>query len=359
MAGLVGYDSSDEESDGRDGPQVQATSEGQNPAQATTNGAEVAHDNEKLRSDVIDRELSEPPKDRPRIDESLQASIPGADYANPDNRPVAPGPALGPALGPGEGPAPGGDVFGPSRRPAAEDRSADDGDNEDETGGYGLNGDPNEPPLSPYSTERAAVRQLTMPSVPDFDIPGSPEPDAAATSAAALAALNKKFATFLELKQKKDTHFNARLAQSDAMKNPALMDKLMAFVGMPANAWGGSDPDVADENGSGSSTSLKGKQKADKPVDTVLVSAQYATTLPPNLWDPTAFPPEAYRRSLRRLQEDAAKQRARAPGERVEFEPSTASTPGFSGGHDGSQHTSRPGTPATATATGKRKTRFD
>lgn len=311
-----------------------------------------------------DGNQAKPPKDRPRIDEPLPATGSGAVDDDADSRPVAPesepGPAQGPALGPALGPAPGGDVFGPSRPPVLDDAAEDD--DGDDMGDYGTNGDPNEPPLSPHSAERAAVRQLTMPSVPDFDIPGSPDPDAAATSAAALAALNKKFATFLELKQKRDTHFNARLAQSDAMKNPALMDKLMTFVGMPANVWGGSDPDAAEDEGGGSS-SLKGKQKADKPVDTALVSAQYATTLPLDVWDPAAFPPEAYRRSLRRLQEDAAKQRARAPGERVDFvssAASTSSTPGIGGGgHDGSERASRSGTPATATTTGKRKTRFD
>lgn len=304
---------------------------------------------------VDNEQKAEPPKDRPRIDEPLPAAGSGATDGEASE--PAPGPALEPALGPALGPAQGGDVFGPSRPPALDELPEDE---DDDTGDYGANGDPNEPPLSPYSAERAAVRQLTMPSVPDFDIPGSPDPDAAATSAAALAALNKKFATFLELKQKKDTHFNARLAQSDAMKNPALMDKLMAFVGMPGNAWGGSDPDADEEGGGGSS--LKGKQKADKPVDTTLVSAQYGTTLPLELWGPAAFPPEAYRRSLRRLQEDAAKQRARAPGERVDFVSSTvstSSTPGIGGGQDISQQTSRSGTPAASTTTGKRKTRFD
>ena len=174
-----------------------------------------------------------------------------------------------------------------------------------------------EPPLSPYSAERAAVRQLTMPRVPDFDIPAEEDQDQGLGDTSA-AALNKKFATFLELKQKKDTHFNARLAQSDAMKNPALMDKLMAFVGLP-----------------GASTD----EDAKAPVDPEKAAAPYGTTLPAEIWNPAAFPAEAYRRSLRRLQEEAARQRARVPGEPVSFVSATSAE--------------------STSAAGKRKSRFD
>ncbi|CAK7229882.1 hypothetical protein SBRCBS47491_007399 [Sporothrix bragantina] len=262
----------------------------------------------------------------------------------------APGPAPGPAPRPAAGSAPAGDdmLIGPAR-PSQGGHDLPSLEEDEDTAGY--DDAPLSPPLSPYSGERAAVRQLTMPRVPDFDIPGSPPPGESATSREALAGLNKKFATFLELKQKKDTHFHARLAQSEAMKNPALMDKLMAFVGLPPS---GTWDDTEDEGGS----SLKGKRAATKSVDTAVVSAQYATTLPLDLWDPAAFPPEAYRRSLRRLQEEAAKQRARVPGERVDFVSAaagtSASTPGVVG-----QDRSRSGTPAAGSSTGKRKSRFD
>ncbi|CAK7217111.1 hypothetical protein SCUCBS95973_003041 [Sporothrix curviconia] len=285
MAGLVGYDSSDDESDGREEPQ-----------------------------------------------EAIQAErTPGS----------APGPVdgnvpIGPAIGPARPPQAGNDL-----------PSLDEDDDATRYDDASLS-----PPLSPYSSDRAAVRQLTMPRVPDFDIPGSPPPGENATSAESLTALNKKFATFLELKQKKDTHFHARLAQSEAMKNPALMDKLMAFVGLPLS---GAVDDNADDDGG---SSVKSKRAAARPVDTAVASAQYATTLPLDLWDPASFPPEAYRRSLRRLQEEAAKQRARAPGERVDFVSSaageSASTPAVGG-----QDSSRSGTPAAGAATGKRKSRFD
>ncbi|TQS32157.1 hypothetical protein Golomagni_07536 [Golovinomyces magnicellulatus] len=133
-------------------------------------------------------------------------------------------------------------------------------------------------PSSPYSTNRALIQDLTLPSVPDFDIPpsppGSPSP-----------ATNKKFQQFIDLK-KKGTHFNAKLESSTATRNPALMDKLLGFV------------DVTDTN-------------------------QYQTTLSPGLWDPTAFPDWAYRNRLRRATDKVAKEREaeRSSGSRntVEF----------------------------------------
>ncbi|CEJ86022.1 hypothetical protein VHEMI03985 [[Torrubiella] hemipterigena] len=135
---------------------------------------------------------------------------------------------------------------------------------------------------SPYSSNRSLLHDLTLPAVPDFDIPpsppGSPPP-----------ATNKKFEQFLTLK-KKGTHFNAKLENSAAMRNPALASKLLAFVGMPDG-----DP------------------------------AQYETTLSPELWNPGGFPEEAFRGKLRRARDKLAKEREaeRASGNRstVEFVP--------------------------------------
>lgn len=274
-------------------------------------------------------------------------------------------------------------LIGPSRPPenggvaafAEEDRTVSPVLLEDD--GNSIIDDEDNPSLSPYSAERAAVRQLTLPRVPDFDIPGSPvEVIGDDDEAAALAARDKKFETFLELKQKRDTHFNARLAESEAMRNPALMDKLMLFVGLPPNAWGvtaGDDGDGVgkDEAGKGGSGTINGalstarSKNTERPVDVGLVSAQYATTLPLDLWDPRAFPAEAFRRSLRRLQEDVAKQRARAPGERVEFVAATTLSGGGMAGvssTSGSERRSRAGIPlarGSASITRKRKTRFD
>lgn len=133
-----------------------------------------------------------------------------------------------------------------------------------------------------------------------MDIPPSPPGSPAAASA--------KFQSFLELK-KKGVHFNARLADTPSMKNPALADKLMAFAEL--------DPRDA-----------------------------YRTTLPRDLWDPDAFPRLAYRERLRQSQTDVAQARARAAGEPVKFV--AAETAGAADGRA-----------AQGLATGKRKTRFD
>ncbi|KAI8690913.1 hypothetical protein LRP88_08190 [Fusarium phalaenopsidis] len=142
--------------------------------------------------------------------------------------------------------------------------------------------DPAQRPSSPYSANRALLRDLTLPSVPNLDIPpsppGSPPPGA-----------NKKFEQFLELK-KKGTHFNAKLEQSSALKNPSLMDKLMKFV----------DIDERD---------------------------QYSTTISTELWDPSAFPEWAFKDKLRKIREKLAKEKEaeKAGGGRtaIDFVPST------------------------------------
>lgn len=112
--------------------------------------------------------------------------------------------------------------------------------------------------------------------------PGSPPPGA-----------NKKFDQFLELK-KKGIHFNAKLEHSTALKNPSLMDKLMTFVEI-------------DEQ------------------------TQYSTTLPPDLWNPNAFPEWAFRSKLRKSRERLAKEKEaeKLIGGRtsVDFVPSTAANP--------------------------------
>ncbi|KAF5022111.1 hypothetical protein F66182_5857 [Fusarium sp. NRRL 66182] len=142
--------------------------------------------------------------------------------------------------------------------------------------------DPTRTPSSPYSANRALLRDLTLPSAPNMDIPpsppGSPPPGA-----------NKKFEQFLQLK-KKGTHFNAKLEQSSALKNPSLMDKLLKFV-------------EVDER------------------------SQYSTTLPTDLWNPAAFPEWAFKDKLRKSHDKVAKEKEaeRATGGRntLDFVPST------------------------------------
>ncbi|KAH7163230.1 HCNGP-like protein-domain-containing protein [Dactylonectria estremocensis] len=149
-------------------------------------------------------------------------------------------------------------------------------------------------PSSPYSANRALLRDLTLPSAPNMDIPpsppGSPQPGA-----------NKKIEQFLDLK-KKGIHFNAKLEQSSALKNPGLMDKLMAFAEI-------------DDGG------------------------QYSTTLPTDLWDPNGFPDWAFKDKLRRSVEKLAKEKEleKASNVRttVDFVPSTAPGGGSTSGAGG------------------------
>ena len=129
--------------------------------------------------------------------------------------------------------------------------------------------------LSPYSASRATIRNLTMPPVPNFDIPPSPPGSPPLKS-------TKKFDRFLELK-KQSIHFNAKLAESSALRNPTLFQKLMDFAGL-------------DEQ------------------------SQYVTALPDELAVPTKFPAWVYADQLNRKQEEMAKRKAEErKGKPVEF----------------------------------------
>lgn len=149
------------------------------------------------------------------------------------------------------------------------------------------------PPGSPYTAMRALLRDLTLPAVPDMDIPPSP-PGSPSVST------SKKFEDFLELK-KKGVHFNSRVADNASMKNPALMDKLLGFAELEHRD-------------------------------------QYRTTLPADIYcDPDAFPREAYKEQLSESQRNIARARARAAGEPVKFVASeaTAAAAGSSTAEDG------------------------
>lgn len=117
---------------------------------------------------------------------------------------------------------------------------------------------------SPYSLNRSLVRDLTLPPVPNLDIPPSP-PGSPSPSTTA------KFAHFVELK-KQGVHFNEKLARSSALKNPNLFQKLTRFAGI-------------DEND------------------------EYASTLPKEMWDPTAFPAWAYKEELAKSQQEITKRK--------------------------------------------------
>lgn len=168
---------------------------------------------------------------------------------------------------------------GPVLGPTIPTTEADMGDlleDDRETGGA---------PQSPYSANRALLRDLTLPTVPNYDIPASPP-------GSPVASTNAKFKHFLELK-KKGVHFNEKLAKSSALKNPALMQKLMDFSGI-------------DEAG------------------------QYSTTLSKESWDPNGFPDYAFKEELVKSQKEILKrkedEKARGQREAVDFVPASGDT---------------------------------
>jgi hypothetical protein len=194
-----------------------------------------------------------------------------------------------------------------------------------------LEGDDGLTPQSPYSANRTLLRNLTLPTIPNIDIPPSPP-------GSPVASTNAKFKHFLDLKQK-GIHFNEKLANSSAMKNPSLMQKLLDFSDI-------------DELG------------------------QYATTLPKDLWNPGSFPEYAYKEELAKSQQKIARaeeEKQLGPRGKVEFVPanisepsSRSATPGLGGkgsqrsaaervmaGLDRARSSYQPG------AGTKRKTRFD
>ena len=156
-------------------------------------------------------------------------------------------------------------------------------------------------PESPYTATRALIRDLTLPTVPNFDIPpsppGSPPPE-----------MDVTVARFTEAK-KKGLHFNERLATNPSIKNPSLLSKIMQNIGM-------------DE------------------------SDQYASTLPTELWDPEWLPHWAHKEGLAKAQQSAHKIReedaAKKQRDAIDFVPA-----------GGSGQSSRAATPGSKTTSGK------
>ncbi|KAF2109102.1 HCNGP-like protein-domain-containing protein [Lophiotrema nucula] len=145
---------------------------------------------------------------------------------------------------------------------------------------------------------RSQIRNLTLPTVPNFNIPPSPpgSPPQRAT---------RKFAQFLELK-KKGQHFNQRLESSSVMKDPGHLQRLLDFAGLSQEG-------------------------------------QYTSTLPAELAVPTEWPAWAYVEQLSeaRKQMSKAKEEEKAQGKRdkVKFvkatESGTSSGTGTSSGGGG------------------------
>lgn len=133
-------------------------------------------------------------------------------------------------------------------------------------------------PSSPYTAQRTAMQNLTLPTKPNLDIPPSPP-------GSPIPGADQKFAHFIELKRQ-GVHFNAKLASSSALKNPSLLPKLMQFAA------------VADEK-------------------------QYATTLPAGLWNPVGFPEWAYKEELGTAQKEISRrkeeERAKTQRESIDF----------------------------------------
>jgi len=116
-----------------------------------------------------------------------------------------------------------------------------------------LNGNPQSTQSSPFSTSRSLIHDLTLPPVPNLDIPPSPpgSPD---------LATNEKFSLFLSLKDQ-GVHFNEKLSGSSSLKNPNLLLKLRQHA------------------------ELDNEQ-------------QYATSLAPSLWDVSMLPTWGFKEEL-------------------------------------------------------------
>jgi hypothetical protein len=136
-------------------------------------------------------------------------------------------------------------------------------------------------------SERDAIRHLTQPTFPATFLPPSPpgSPDPAA---------NERFRRFLDLKAR-GVHFNDDLARKSSFRNPSLLSTMMSKVGI-------------DEK------------------------AQYNTSLPLDLWDPSDFPEWAYKEGLLKSQQelqsqsDANRKMLSATSKRtIEFTPESAS----------------------------------
>jgi len=158
-------------------------------------------------------------------------------------------------------------------------------------------------PQSPYSANRALLRDLTLPTLPNYDIPPSPP-------GSPMESTNARFKHFLELK-KQGVQFNEKLAKSSALKNPSLMQKLMDFSSI-------------DEAG------------------------QYESTLPKELWNPNVFPAHAYKEDLAKSQQKILKktedEKLRGQRESVDFVPASTTA----------ESTSRGGTPGQLGRSGQK-----
>ncbi|CCU76787.1 hypothetical protein BGHDH14_bgh04028 [Blumeria hordei DH14] len=143
-------------------------------------------------------------------------------------------------------------------------------------GSISFESDPDLIQLSPHSKGRAILRNLTMPTSPNYEIPSSP-------TTPPNKEINLKFNRLLELKVR-GIHFNEKLESSTALKNPTCMQNLMDLANM----------DETD---------------------------QYLTTLPKSYWNPKAFPDHAYADNLENSRRKISKEleKGRSQRESVDF----------------------------------------
>ncbi|KAL4812220.1 HCNGP-like protein-domain-containing protein [Aspergillus spinulosporus] len=127
-------------------------------------------------------------------------------------------------------------------------------------------------------SNRTLIHDLTLPPVPNLDIPpsppGSPNP-----------AANAKFEHFLSLK-KQGIHFNDKLANSVSLKNPSLLSQMMQHAGIDDRA-------------------------------------QYSTSLPTEMWNTLDLPSWGYKEELLKAQRElnvkAEETRAKGQRDTIEF----------------------------------------
>ncbi|KAK4232394.1 hypothetical protein QBC38DRAFT_464028 [Podospora fimiseda] len=288
--GLVAYDSSDEDEDS----QVPIEKPENPPVKPL---ASSSHN-------TIEKPLAQPHQPPvTQLEPVVEPSSSSSKGKQPDLTP-APGPSLHPTTTP--------TPIGPSLPPNQSSQNVVDMSFlERESQQEEENTIPSDPPKSPYTQTRTLLHDLSLPPPITLSIPHSP-PGSPTQSQSALTA---KFDTFLKLKRTNSIHFNQRLASNPGMRNPALTQKLLDFVGVETGEW--STP------------------------------AEFQTTLNRNLWDPDGFPHWARCGDLRVQQERLSTLAMRRKGARVEF---------VSGGASGSGSSSR--STASGSMTGKRKARW-
>jgi hypothetical protein len=160
----------------------------------------------------------------------------------------------------------------------------------------------NASPGSPYTSSRLMIQNMTLPTVPNLNIPPSPPGSPPRRS-------TQKFAQFLELK-KKGQHFNQRLENSSVVRDPNHSSKLMDFASVCSDK---TDTSALLAN-----------------LSQITEEDQYASTLPEGLGVPVTWPDWAYGDALNASQKKITKakesERSRMPRGSVDFVPARSGT---------------------------------